>query len=399
MAWLLRILIALVVLGWLAAALKVWRRRRNPRYVLGPQAPTADPAVKVSVVVPMRNEEGNVRGCLEAVLAQDHGELEIVVMDDGSTDGTSELLQAYGDRIVHLKGEGGPLPEGWFGKPWALQRAQEHATGDWLFFIDADVRLAPGAVSRVVRYGMDHDLGMVTGLGTLTMDTFWEKVLQPAVAGLILMGNDLDDVNDPAKTDKNMASGQLLCFRRAAYDAVGQHGAVRDDILDDVGLARACVAAEQRYHCLFMRELFTVRMYTTLAEIWSGWSKNLFAGLHYSWVVTFFVELYLFLTVLLGPTLLVLGAAGLIDREWMWWGLAQVVVMQGVRGWLDHTWGHQLVYGLSHAPATAVVMAILLNSGIQSRGSGVSWRGRSYVLGEGPSANQDSPPPPTGSSP
>jgi len=383
--------VALVVLGWLAAVAKVARRRRNPVFVLGPGAPQAPSEVRVSVVIPMRNEGENVQGCLDAVLAQDHPNLQVVVMDDGSTDQTADRLAAYKDRVHVVEGDGGALPEGWFGKPWALQRAQEHADGDWLFFIDADVRLAPQAISRVVRYGLDKELGMVTGLGTLTMDTFWERVLQPAVAGLILMGNDLNDVNDPDKPDKNMASGQLLAFSRRAYDAVGQHGAVRDDILDDVGLARACVAADERYHCLFMRELYSVRMYTTLSEIWSGWSKNLFAGLHYSWVVTFLVLQYLFCSVLLGPTLLVLGASGVIDSEWMWWGLAQVVVMQGVRGWMDHIYGHKLAYGLTHAPATAMVMAIIVNSGLKSRGSGVSWRGRSYVLGSGPS--KDTPPP------
>lgn len=209
MAWALRILVGLVVLGWLAAALKVWRRRQDPRFVLGPGALAVDPEVRISVVVPMRDEESNVRGCLDAVLAQDHDDVEVVVLDDGSSDSTSELLADYAQSVVVVDGEGGPLPEGWFGKPWALQRAQEHARGDWLVFIDADVRLAPEAVSRVVRYGMDNDLGMVTGMGTLTMETFWEKTLQPAVAGLILMGNDLDDVNNPDKTDKNMASGQL----------------------------------------------------------------------------------------------------------------------------------------------------------------------------------------------
>ena len=78
--------------------------------------------------------------------------------------------------------------DGWFGKPWALQRAQEHATGDWLIFIDADVRLAPTAVSRVVGYGERNGLGMLTGFGTLTMESFWEHILQPAVGGLILLG-------------------------------------------------------------------------------------------------------------------------------------------------------------------------------------------------------------------
>ncbi|MCP4804705.1 MAG: glycosyltransferase [Proteobacteria bacterium] len=383
LAWCLRALLGLVVLGWLLALLKVWGRRRNPRWNLGPSDAPLSPDVKVSVVIPARNEEANIGACLDAVLAQDHDDIEIIVMNDGSTDGTGAVLARY-EGVTVLEGDGGPLPEGWFGKPWALQRAQEHATGQWLFFIDADVRLAPPAVSRVVQHGVANGRGMVTGLGTLTMDTFWEKVLQPAVAGLILMGNDLNDVNDPDKTDKNMASGQLLAFSRAGYDQAGQHESVKNDILDDVGLARACVAHDVPYHCLFMRELYTVRMYTTFQEIWEGWSKNLFAGMHYSWVVVFFVLIYLGLTTLSGPLLIVLSLTGVIGGEWLVWGLVHVGVMQFVRGWMDRIWGQELLYGLSHAPATAVVMAIIVNSGLKSRSSGVSWKGRSYVLGEGP---------------
>lgn len=382
-AWCARVLLALVILGWVLALLKVWGRRRNPRWALGPKDAPLDPSVSVSVVIPARNEEANIGPCLDAVLAQDHPNLQVVVMNDGSSDGTGAVLATY-PNVTVLEGDGGPLPEGWFGKPWALQRAQEAATGDWLVFIDADVRLAPEAVSRVVRHGIDHDRGMVTGLGTLTMDTFWEKVLQPAVAGLILMGNDLDDVNDPTKTDKNMASGQLLAFSRAGYDQAGQHTSVQADILDDVGLARACVANEVPYHCLFLRELYSVRMYTTFGEIWEGWSKNLFAGMHYSWVVVGFVLVYLGLTTLSGPLLIGLGLAGVVGPEWLAWGVAHVAVMQFVRAWMDRIWGQEVLYGLTHAPATAVVMAIIVNSGLKSRSTGVSWKGRSYVLGQGP---------------
>ena len=392
----MRGVLGLTALGWLAGLLKAVHRKLRPRWVLGPSDEPCDPTLPVSVVIPCRDEVENLGPCLDAVLAQDHSALQVVVLDDGSTDGTDAVLARFAEdpRVQALTGGDAVLPEGWFGKPWALQRAQEHATGDWLMFIDADVRLKPQAVSRVVRYGIDNDLGMVTGLGTLTMETFWEKVLQPAVAGLILAGNDLDDVNDPDKTDKNMASGQLLAFSREGYDQAGQHVSVRDDILDDVGLARACVGNEVPYRCLILRELYTVRMYTTLSEIWEGWSKNLFAGMHYSWVVVFFVLVYMALTTLSGPALIALAATGVVGGEWLAWGVAHVVVMQGVRAWLDRTWGHELIYGLTHAPASAMVMAIIVNSGLKSRRSGVSWKGRSYVLGKGPSTPGDSPPDP-----
>jgi hypothetical protein len=261
LTWILRVLLALLVLGWLATLLKVLARSKNPKWAVAPEDPPCDPAIQVSVVIPARDEAAHIKGCVDAVLAQDHPNLELIVLDDGSTDGTDEILAAIDDPRLKVLSGGDGIPDGWFGKPWALQRAQEHATGDWLMFIDADVRLAPTAVSRVVGYGERNGLGMLTGFGTLTMESFWEHILQPAVGGLILLGNSLDDVNDPEKTDKNMASGQLLAFSRVGYDAAGQHHAVQNNILDDVGLARACVDAGVKYHCLFMRRIYSVRFY------------------------------------------------------------------------------------------------------------------------------------------
>lgn len=378
--WLLRALIALVLLGWVTTLFRVLRRRKTPKWGLGPEDAPADPGVLISIVVPARNEAANLGPCLDTVLAQDHPNIEVVVQDDGSNDGTGDILDTYAARDPRIRAlhGGEALPEGWFGKPWALQRAQQHARGDWLVFIDADVRLAPEAVSRAVAYGEREGLGMVTGLGTLVTESFWERVLQPAVAGLILMGNDLDEVNRDDRPDRNMASGQFLAFKRASYDKLGQHGAVRDDILDDVGLARACRAAGVRYHCLFMRRLYRVRMYTNLKEIWDGWSKNLFAGLHYSWGVTLSVVLFLFVYVVLGPLLALLGGLGVVSPEWLYWGLAQLLTMQVVRCIMDLIWGNNPVYGLSHVPANLMLMALLINSGRRSRGSGVAWRGRVY---------------------
>lgn len=378
--WILLGLMVLNCLGWLATLLKVLQRRRDPRWGLGPEDPAGDPAVTVSVVVPARNEEAHIAGCVRAILAQDHPSLQLVVQDDGSTDRTWEILQEFADdpRVCLVQGDDAPLPEGWFGKPWALQRAQAHATGDWLVFVDADVRLAPACVSRIVAHADAHELGMVTGLGTLTMETFWERVLQPAVAGIILMGNDLDRVNDPEQPDHNLASGQFLAFRRSAYDAIGGHQPVAADILDDIGLARACTANDVRYHCLLMRRLYSVRMYTGFREIWEGWSKNLFAGMHHSWRVVATSLSFLFVSTLSGPLVALLWALG-----WVSWpagvaGLCHLLVIQLVRGVLDATYGHKVIYGLSHVPATAMVMALMVNSGLKSSGGGVTWKGRSY---------------------
>ncbi|MEE2750691.1 MAG: glycosyltransferase family 2 protein [Myxococcota bacterium] len=378
MIWLFRGLLALAVLGWVVGLAKIERRRRNPVWSLGPDSEPAPDTCSVSVIIPARNEVGNLGPCLDAVLAQDHPALEVVVLDDASTDGTTDVLRsraAEDERIKPVFGGDEP-PDGWFGKPWALERAQREARGDWLVFVDADVRLHRTAISRIVGYGEREGVGMVSGIGRLVMETFWERVMQPAVAGLILAGNDLDEVNDPDKPDKVMANGQLIAVRRTAYEALGRHEAVQGAVIEDVAIAKAAVGAEQGYRFLLLRELFECRMYTSFGEIWQGWSKNLFAGMHYSWGILFAVLVWLVVQVLSGPLLLGLGAFGILSEEWLWWGAILTVLMQGVRLRMDLIWGLPPLYGITHAPATLGVMGILLNSGIQHIRGGVAWKGR-----------------------
>ena len=379
MIWLARGLLSLVALGWVLTIVKIIARWIKPRWQLLPSDPPADPAITASVVIPARNEGNNIGPCLDTVRAQDHPALQIVVLDDGSADATGTILAdhaARDARITALRG-GEALPEGWFGKPWALQRAQRHATGQWLVFIDADVRLHPAAVSRIIGYGEREGLDMVTGLGAMGMETFWEKVLQPAVGGLILAGNDLDAVNDPGKPDRNLANGQLIAIRRAAYDDIGGHASVRQNILDDVGIARALVAAGKTYRCLMLRELFHCRMYTSLPEIWEGWTKNLFAGMRYSWGHVASALIFTFLFSVSGPVLIGIGLAG-AGREWLWWGLGLTALLQLARGLMDCRYGQPLLYGLTHAPANLLVMAMVIHSGLRTRSGAVTWKGRTY---------------------
>ncbi len=385
LAWLLRGLLVLVVLNWVGLALRTWKGRRERRFHLYPDDdPPTDPAQGVSVVIPARNEVSNILPCVQAVLAQDHAALELVVLDDGSTDGTTEVLEGIDDpRLKLVHGEGEP-PAGWFGKPWAVQRAQRHATQPWLLFIDADVRLHPRAVSRSLAYAQRNELGMLSGFGTLVTGSFWERVLQPVVGGLIVAGNDTAEVNDPERTDKAMANGQFILFRRDHYDRIGQHGAVRNDVLDDVGMARAAKAGGVPFHMTFMRPLFACRMYDGLGEIWGGWRKNLFAGMHYSWGVVGAVSLYLLISNLLPWLLLPFAATGLLGTEWLIWALALIALMQAVRFYLDRVFQHPVLYGLTQVLGVVMVMLLILDSAWSSTRGKVSWKGRSVDVAKAP---------------
>jgi chlorobactene glucosyltransferase len=142
---------------------------------------------RVSALVPARNEADGIAGCVRALLAQDYPALEILVWDDGSTDATGAIVAglAAGDRRLRLL-TGPPPPPGWFGKHHACWQAAGRATGDWLLFVDADTRLAPAAVSRLVAAGGATGADLVTALPRQRVVTPGERLVVPLVYASII---------------------------------------------------------------------------------------------------------------------------------------------------------------------------------------------------------------------
>ncbi len=306
----------------------------------------------------------------------DHPSLRVLIFDDGSTDGTPQLARAAGATLV--EGGGDALPIGWKGKPWALERARAHVgDADWLCFIDADVRVDPAALSRIHTYAIENKVDLVSGFGRLEMGSFWERVVQPSVGGLILAGNDLAKINDDEDRDKAIANGQLILVRRAAYDAVGGHAAVRDDILDDIGLAKAFKKAGFRVRALHLRELFSCRMYTGFGELWHGWTKNLFPGMEFKLGVVALV-VGLVLLEFLAPYAIAVWAAMQGDVSLMVASLGLLVLIHGVRAWMDRIFGQPLAYGLLQPLGAAILVGLLVDSVRRTRTGTRRWKGRVY---------------------
>jgi chlorobactene glucosyltransferase len=378
-----------IALFWIGVLARVRRSRENPRWKLGPDAPVDTDLPRLTVVIPARNEAANIGACVRAVRASDHPAFDVVVFDDGSTDGTGTLARDAGATV--LEGDGSPLPVGWKGKPWALQRATRGLDSGWLLFLDADVRVHPACLSRVHAAALREDADIVSGFGRLEMETFWEKVIQPSVGGLILAGNDLDRVNDAERRKDVIANGQLILVRREAYEAVGGHGAVRADILDDVGLARAFVRAGFALRVYFLRELFSCRMYTGFSELWLGWTKNLYAGMGYRLDRVAFLAGFIAYEFLLMWGALAWGAvAG--DPELLAWGGATVALSQAARLWLDHLFGQDTRYGLLQPLGAALLIGLIVDSARRSRAGTVSWKGRTYAARPEDSAAHGTPP-------
>jgi len=235
----------------------------------------------LSIVVPARDEERSIERCVRSLLAQRWLDLDVIVVDDRSTDATPQILERLAredPRLRVVRGE--ELPDGWIGKPWALAQGARLARGEWLLFTDADsVHDPAGAASALW-------LATLAGVDALSiathqeLGTFWERAILPSILGMILfVSGPLGAVNDPAKPKKALANGQYILVARHAYEALGGHAALRGEIVEDVAFARR-LKADGRFRFLLAGgdRLASVRMYHSLGEIWAGFTKNVYVG-------------------------------------------------------------------------------------------------------------------------
>jgi len=292
--------------------------RNPPRVSVDRPVNLPDPAPRVSVIVPARNEEKNLPRCLESLLEQDYPNLEIIVVDDRSTDRTGEVVDAYCRRDGRVKKVSGRVLEpGWLGKSHAVHQGVREATGAWFLFMDADTWLHPRGVSASMGHVLEKDVDMLSLYPHFVCESFWEKVIQPAVGRMILISGPVDFVNSrkPIFRIFTMAIGQFLLFRRSVYEAVGGHEAIRDRVVEDVELSRAVKQAGYHLNFLYGTEVLHTRMYKTFTELWRGWSRSFYPAMGNHPVLGIVQSLLLFvfgtLPYLVMPVAAVLWMAGL----------------------------------------------------------------------------------------
>jgi chlorobactene glucosyltransferase len=360
--------------------------------VVSPAERPAGPLPLISVIVPARNEARNIRRCVQALLAQDYPRFELIVVEDRSTDDTPRILA----ELSTFQSQRGPapfqvlagseLPTGWAGKPHALTQGAAAAQGEWLCFIDADTFAGPHLLSAALASAQVHQAGLLTLLTSQELGTFWEKVILPVVFTALSFGFPARRVNDPTKPDA-IANGQFILISRSVYEAVGGHAAVPGAIAEDKILAQRVKKAGFRLVVADGRALVQTRMYTSLPEIWEGWTKNIFLGMQDRLGLLLLGALTGLVGALLLPAWLLAALAWVSAGGGMaaWLVLAEAALLWlyllGWRALAAQAFGIPLGYALTLPLGALVFTAMMFASAYNVlSGRGVSWKGRTYKL-------------------
>ena len=372
-------------LAWLIAVGWVWKAvaaaRGLPRIpdITQPQYDvTPDGIPSLTVIVPARNEAADIASCLQSLLQQDYPNLQIIAVDDRSTDATGEIMEALATqhpaklRILHIT----ELPPGWLGKPHAMAVAARQAVSDFLLFTDADILFRPDALRRSLAQAVAANVDHFVTLPTPIVKTHGEGMLLGFLQVLGLWATRPWRASDPKATRDSIGIGAFCLLRASAYDQLGGFEALRMEILEDLTLARRIKLAGLRQRVAVSPGLVRVHWASGAIGVVNVMTKNLFAvfRFHVSFLLITCAWLALFyfapIAFLVWPSTRIPAIITLAAIAWLY-GLAGR--LSGIAAW------YALLFPVS---AALFIYSLLRSMFITLKQGGVIWRGTFYPLAE-----------------
>jgi len=233
----------------------------------------------ISVCVPARNEERDIKNCVESLLSQDYPNFEVIVVDDNSNDNTAKIVCSMTEQYPNLIFVAGvQLASGWTGKPYALHQAYQRSRGQYLLFTDADLRYQSHALKTAIHTMICKDIDLLTLMPAAVFGSFWERAVQPVIFGFIAALTNFRKVNSE-NHQSAMGFGAFLLFKKEAYQKIGGHLSVANEVLEDIMIAKKAKLNGLSVLVADGKNLFSIRMYHSMKEIWMGWRKNIFLAM------------------------------------------------------------------------------------------------------------------------
>ena len=367
-------------------------RNKNSNYDIMP---------KVSIIVPVRNEEKYISKCLDSLLNQKYSNFEIIVINDSSSDGTWNIIQRYTENCEQsLEAiNAGPRPDGWIGKSWACYQGYLKATGDIFMFTDADTIHSQNALSLAVGHLINQKLDALTAIPRLVCEDFWTKITLPVVWSISYVRYSPLRANNPNTTTGYFFGSFYVIFRRV-YEAVGTHEAVKGEIVEDGALGG--IVKKEKFRLKVVRGEHHIRAIWArdLSSLWHGLRRLMIPlyyqdKIHASVVTTavFFLLLtpfflfpfsisYLAQLSMIGNPISIndfrIWDAVLIGFSLMATGL--VVLSSAIQS--KHVLYNSPMYSLGAPMASFIISLGFISSIVDAKKSGiVKWKGRKYAIG------------------
>lgn len=384
------------IVAWIASLVIIGIRATDSHDLDSYDATIPPDPPLVSVIVPARDEAWGVGRCVRSILDSRWTNLELILVDDHSTDATA--AEAREAALMPPTATGmapqpdprfrlivpPPLPEGWFGKQWACHAGYLAARGSLLCFTDADTRHSSELLPRSIAAMAARRADLFTVAGTQEMGTFWEKVVQPHVFMVLLTRyGSPERMSRSTRARDKIANGQFILARRDTYEAEGGHEAVRAHVAEDLRLAQTWTSRGRTVHMVHAPGQLYTRMYRSFGELWRGWAKNTFLGgrelVHDQPLLRAVFPLALPIAAFM-PVLpivaLSLALAGVGGAGLAWFGL--VATLASAVFWMGVYRGAGLsaAWGLTFPLAVLVFTGICVHSAL--RGRRVRWKDRRY---------------------
>ncbi len=382
-----------IVLGHVVAT---WRALPTARD--GLRLPEAEvlrtSAPRVAVVIPAHNEEAVIAIVARSLIAEDYPALTVTFALDRCTDRTEAILhETLGTDPRFTIHTISACPPDWAGKVHAIHDAVQHSTAcrdaDLLLFADADTMFAPGCVRACVAILQSRRLDLLSLLSTLTSDRWFERLVQP-VAGMELARQYPPRRVGRGRATRPFANGQFMLFTREAYHAIGGHAAAKDELLEDIHLARLVAWSDRTVGVFMAAGMLRCRMYPDWTAFRPGWKRIYIEAANRRAPRLLSLAIRLCVTSVLTPTASAVGcAAGLIVWRFTGEPLALITGLCGLAGSLAVLIGGGAAFALGGAPVWSVlalpfgaarVAGILAEAGDDlAQGRVVKWGGREYV--------------------
>lgn len=351
---------------------------------------------KVSVIVPAYNEAENIQDCIVSILSSTqltNETIEVLVVDDRSTDETPLIMhtlqQTLGDpRLKIISGLPHPHEKIWTGKNWACFQAVNVSQGEFLLFIDADVRLKRGAIEAVIQAASAAELGLLSCVPAIVCVSWVEWIGQPLMFINLLVSLNSQAVKNP-KTETAYAGGFFLLFRRSAYEQIGGHEVVAEHVAEDVAFARLIKRKGLKLGYRLGANIATLRMYRSWKAMWEGWTKILYVGAQRNALVMFALALVMLVIysipwLALGITLgkiLIFRSVEQIDLIILGAAVIAITLQYKLRLLAEKAFHSSPKYWWLHSLGGLLIAAMAIASVIKTEtGWGWTWRGRSIKM-------------------